>query len=87
MSVALAWILIGLASGFVATSLTEGGGQGLMLDLMLGVIGALVTGGIVGLVGQSSEAGLAVESIVASILGATLFLFGYHAMRGPRMTA
>lgn len=87
MSLFLAWTLIGLVSGFIASSVTDGGGHGLLLDLILGIIGAFVAGATLSVVGHAVDGGVEVESLFASVLGSALLLFAYHAVRRPRSIA
>lgn len=58
--------LIGLAAGWLAGQLTKGGGYGLVGDLVIGVIGALLGGFLFGLVG------LAPTSLLGSLITATV---------------
>ena len=87
MSLVLAWTLIGLVSGFIASSVTDGGGHGLLLDLILGTIGAFVAGATFSVVAQAVDSGVEVESFFSSALGSALLLFAYHAVRRPRSIA
>jgi uncharacterized membrane protein YeaQ/YmgE (transglycosylase-associated protein family) len=40
----LAWIVLGIIAGFVGSKLVNKTGEGLMLDLVLGIVGAIVGG-------------------------------------------
>ncbi len=66
------FILIGIAAGWLAGTLMKGGSTGLLGDLILGVIGAIVGGFVLGLLGFSAT-GLLGELITATI-GAMLFI-------------
>jgi len=87
VSLVLAWTLIGLVSGFIASSVTDGGGHGLLLDLILGIIGAFVAGVAFSVVRQAVDGGVEVESLFASVLGAALLLSAFHTVRRPRSIA
>ncbi len=71
----LIWfILIGIAAGWLAGQLMKGGGFGLVGDLVVGVVGALLGGYIFGLLGISAGGGL-LGSLVVATIGAVLLLF------------
>lgn len=71
----LIWfLLIGIAAGWLAGQLMKGGGFGLVGDLIVGVIGALIGGFLFGRLGASAGGGLLGSLIVATV-GAVLLLF------------
>jgi uncharacterized membrane protein YeaQ/YmgE (transglycosylase-associated protein family) len=80
MSVA-AWILLGLMAGFVASNIVRSSGQGLLLDLGLGVIGAVV-GGYLTAVSATGLTGANLYSTFVAIIGAIVVLWLYHALSG-----
>ena len=81
----LAWIILGLISGIIASKVVNRGGQGFMLDVGLGVAGAVVGGWLFTAIGARGVTGLDLWSIVVSAFGATITLAIYHALfRRPR---
>lgn len=80
----LAWIVLGLVSGFIASKLVRGSGSGVVLDLVLGVIGAFVGGGAFNLIGQRGITGFDIWSVFVSVVGAFIVLAVYHLVRGGR---
>ena len=80
----VAWILLGLLSGFIASKIVNGTGEGLLLDMLLGVIGAFVGGAAFHLVGQTGVTGFNLWSVFVSVLGSILVLVAYHAIAGRR---
>ena len=40
----LAWIVLGLIAGFIASKIYVGSGQGILMDIVLGIVGAVVGG-------------------------------------------
>ncbi len=83
----VAWLVLGLVAGFIASKLVTGSGGGLLLDLVLGVVGAFVGGAAFHLIGQVGVTGFNLYSVLVSIVGAVLVLVVYHALsRGPRTT-
>jgi uncharacterized membrane protein YeaQ/YmgE (transglycosylase-associated protein family) len=83
----LAWIVLGLISGFIASKIVNKQGEGVLLDVVLGIAGALVGGWIFAALGHSPVTGVNLYSIFVSVVGAILVLVLYHALsRGGRRT-
>jgi uncharacterized membrane protein YeaQ/YmgE (transglycosylase-associated protein family) len=80
----LAWIVLGLIAGFVASKLVNRAGGSLLLDLILGVVGAFVGGFLFTRFGAAGVTGLNLYSILVAIIGAVVVLFIYHALVGRR---
>lgn len=79
----IAWIIIGLIAGFIASKLMGGGGYGILGDIVVGVIGALIGGFIwQSLLGQGST-GL-IGSIIVAIVGACILIAILRAVSGNR---
>jgi uncharacterized membrane protein YeaQ/YmgE (transglycosylase-associated protein family) len=77
------FILIGLAAGWLAGQLMRGGGFGVIGDIIVGVIGALLGGFLFGSLGIFPGGGLFGSLIVATI-GAVVLLFLLRPVRYPR---
>jgi uncharacterized membrane protein YeaQ/YmgE (transglycosylase-associated protein family) len=80
----LAWIVLGLIAGFIASKLVNRSGGSLVLDLLLGVVGAFVGGFLFTRFGAAGVTGLNLYSILVAIIGAVVVLFIYHAIAGRR---
>jgi uncharacterized membrane protein YeaQ/YmgE (transglycosylase-associated protein family) len=80
----LAWIVLGLVAGFIASKLVNRTGGNLLLDLVLGVVGAFVGGFLFTRFGAAGVTGLNIYSILVAIIGAVVVLFIYHALVGRR---
>ena len=80
----LAWIVLGLIAGFIASKLVNKTGGSLVLDLLLGVVGAFVGGFLFTRFGAPGVTGLNLYSILVAIIGAVVVLFIYHAIAGRR---
>ena len=78
----LAWIVLGLIAGFIASKLVNKTGGSLVLDLILGVVGAFVGGFLFTRFGMAGVSGLNLYSILVAIIGAVVVLFIYHAIAG-----
>jgi uncharacterized membrane protein YeaQ/YmgE (transglycosylase-associated protein family) len=77
-----AWIILGLLAGFIGSKIVNKTGEGVFLDIALGIVGALVGGFLFNLFGASGVSGLNLYSLLVSVLGAVLVLLAYHAIRG-----
>lgn len=80
----LAWLVLGLIAGFLASVVMKGGGYGVVGDVLVGVIGALLGGVLFSLVGGSGVTGLNVYSIIVAFLGACALIAILRAVSGRR---
>ena len=80
----LAWIVLGLISGFIASKLVNRRGEGIVLDILLGVVGAFVGGWLFRIFGAHGVSGLNLYSIFVAVIGSVVLLVLYHAVRGRR---
>jgi uncharacterized membrane protein YeaQ/YmgE (transglycosylase-associated protein family) len=80
----LAWIVLGLIAGFIASKLVNKSGEGVVLDIILGIVGALVGGWLFNTMGQSGVTGLNLYSMLVAVVGAVVVLVLYHAIFGRR---
>jgi uncharacterized membrane protein YeaQ/YmgE (transglycosylase-associated protein family) len=78
------WILLGLIAGWIASKIVNKTGQGFLLDIVLGIVGAIVGGYLFALVGAEGITGFNVYSMVVAVIGAVIVLIGYHALAGRR---
>jgi uncharacterized membrane protein YeaQ/YmgE (transglycosylase-associated protein family) len=81
----VAFILLGLISGFIASKLVNHSGEGIVIDIVLGVVGAVVGGFLFSLVGISGISGLNLWSMVVAVFGAVVVLWIKHALTGRRL--
>jgi uncharacterized membrane protein YeaQ/YmgE (transglycosylase-associated protein family) len=77
----LAWIILGLLAGFVGSKLVNKQGEGLFLDIVLGVVGAVVGGWLFNRFGAVGVTGLNIYSLLVAVIGAVVVLLVYHALR------
>jgi uncharacterized membrane protein YeaQ/YmgE (transglycosylase-associated protein family) len=81
----IAWIVVGLVAGFVASKIVNRTGEGVILDVLLGIAGAVVGGWLFHAFGMRGVTGLNLYSMVVATIGAAVFLVVYHALfRGSR---
>lgn len=78
----LAWIILGLIAGFIASKLVNRHGEGVVLDIVLGVVGAVVGGWLMAAFGGTGVTGFNLYSILVAIAGAVVVLAIAHAIRG-----
>ena len=77
----LGWILLGLIAGFIGSKIVNKTGEGLILDILLGVVGAVVGGWLFNTFGASGVTGVNIYSLVVAVVGAIVVLLIYHAVR------
>ncbi len=77
----LAWIILGLVAGFIGSKLVNKRGEGLFLDILLGIVGAIVGGWLFNRFGANGVSGLNLYSLVVAVVGAVVILVVYHALR------
>jgi uncharacterized membrane protein YeaQ/YmgE (transglycosylase-associated protein family) len=79
----LVWLIVGLVAGFLASRVVKGGsGYGLVGDLVIGLIGAVVGGFLLGFFVQTTVGLLG--SIVVAFIGAVVLLFIVRNVAGGR---
>jgi uncharacterized membrane protein YeaQ/YmgE (transglycosylase-associated protein family) len=81
----IAWLIIGALAGWIA-SLITGRGEGLLLDIVVGIIGAFVGGFLYSaLTGVNFTAGFNLTTLLVAIVGAVILLVIWGAVRAPRV--
>jgi uncharacterized membrane protein YeaQ/YmgE (transglycosylase-associated protein family) len=75
----LGWILLGLIAGFISSKIVNREGQGFLLDIVLGIVGAVVGGFLFSAIGAI---GFNLYSMFVAVVGATVLLWVYHAIAG-----
>jgi uncharacterized membrane protein YeaQ/YmgE (transglycosylase-associated protein family) len=83
----LSWLIVGLIAGFIGSKVVNRTGEGLVRDIILGILGAVVGDAICSWLGYVGVTGVNVASIVVAAIGAILILVVYHALLGKRATA
>ncbi len=82
----IAWIVLGLIAGFIASKIVNRAGEGVLLDIILGIIGAVVGGWLFHQFGATGVTGLNLYSMLVAVIGAVVVLVIYHALFGGRRT-
>jgi uncharacterized membrane protein YeaQ/YmgE (transglycosylase-associated protein family) len=77
----LVWMVLGLIAGFIGSKIVNKSGSGLVLDIILGVVGAVVGGWLAGLLGWGGVSGLNLYSLAIAVAGSVVVLLVFHAIR------
>ena len=77
----IGWIILGLVAEFVASKIVNKEGEGFFLDIILGVVGAIVGGWLFAFFGKAGVTGFNLYSMFVAIVGAIVVLVVYHAIR------
>ncbi len=80
----ISWIILGLIAGFIGSKIVDRQGQGIWLDIALGIVGAIVGGFLFDLFGATGVTGLNIYSMIVAIVGAVVVLVIYNALMGRR---
>jgi uncharacterized membrane protein YeaQ/YmgE (transglycosylase-associated protein family) len=80
----LAWLVLGLIAGFLASKIVNHSGSGVLMDIVLGIVGAIVGGWLFDTLGGMPITGFNIYSIFVAVVGAVLVLVIYHALVGRR---
>lgn len=80
----IGWIILGLVAGFIGSKIVNKSGQGMIMDIVLGIVGAIVGGLIFSFVGASGVTGFNFYSLVVAVIGSVVVLWLYHAIQGRR---
>jgi uncharacterized membrane protein YeaQ/YmgE (transglycosylase-associated protein family) len=76
------WIIFGALVGWVASMLMKTNAeQGLFLDIIVGIVGAVVGGWLMSVIGASGVGGFNLYSFVVAVLGACVFIAILRAVR------
>ena len=76
----VAWIVLGLVAGYIGSKIVNKSGEGLVRDVLLGIVGAIIGGYLFNLFGASGVTGLNLYSLLVAVTGAVVFLVVYHAL-------
>ncbi len=80
----IGWLVLGLIAGFIASKIVNHTGSGIIIDIVLGVIGAFVGGFLFSMFGAGGVTGFNLYSALVAIVGAVVVLWVYHFFIGRR---
>jgi uncharacterized membrane protein YeaQ/YmgE (transglycosylase-associated protein family) len=79
----IAWLVLGLIAGFLASLVMRGGGYGILGDIIVGIVGALIGGWIMRAAGFSGQGGF-IYTVLVAIGGAVVLTWLIRLMTGGR---
>ncbi len=77
----IAWIVLGLVAGFIASKIVNRHGEGFLMDIVIGIVGAVVGGWIMAALGGEGVNGFNLYSMLVAIAGAIVLLVVAHVVR------
>lgn len=81
----IGWIILGLIAGWLASKIMgTSGSQGVLMDIVLGIVGAVVGGFVFSLFGTAGVTGFNIWSLIVATIGAVIVIWLYHKLSGPR---
>ena len=81
----IAWIVLGLIAGWLAGMIMKGSGYGIVGDIILGILGAIVGGWLTGvLLGRDMINGFNIETLIVAVVGAIVLIAISRLFTGRR---
>jgi uncharacterized membrane protein YeaQ/YmgE (transglycosylase-associated protein family) len=80
----LGWIVVGLIAGGLARWIVKDDRTGCIYTMVIGVLGALIGGGLMSFVDEEGVDDFSIRSILVAALGAVLLLLVLQALAGRR---
>jgi len=77
------WIIVGLIAGWATGKIMRGSGYGPLMDIVIGIVGAVVGGWIMRALGFSAQGGT-IYTILVAILGAVILTWVFRLVTGNR---
>lgn len=76
----IAWLVVGLLAGWIGSMIVNRGGEGPLLDIVLGIVGAFVGGFLFNQFGHAGVTGINFYSIFVAVIGSIVVLVIYHML-------
>jgi uncharacterized membrane protein YeaQ/YmgE (transglycosylase-associated protein family) len=76
----LAWIVLGVIAGFIGSKIVNKSGEGFLMDMLLGIVGAVVGGWLFNAFGSAGVTGFNLYSLLVAVVGSVVLLVAYHAL-------
>jgi uncharacterized membrane protein YeaQ/YmgE (transglycosylase-associated protein family) len=80
----LGWIVVGLIAGLLARWIVRDSRTGCIYTVVIGVLGAIIGGGLMALIDEEGVDDFSVRSIIVAAIGAVLLLLILQAIAGRR---
>jgi uncharacterized membrane protein YeaQ/YmgE (transglycosylase-associated protein family) len=78
----LSWIVLGGIAGWLGSMIVNKSGEGVLRDIVLGIIGGIVGGWVFAMMGSTGVTGFNLWSLFVAVVGAIIVLVLYHALFG-----
>jgi uncharacterized membrane protein YeaQ/YmgE (transglycosylase-associated protein family) len=78
----LSWIILGGIAGWLGSMVVNRGGEGVLRDIVLGIVGGIVGGWLFSMMGSTGVTGFNLWSLFVAVVGAVIVLVLYHAVFG-----
>ena len=75
----IGWIILGLVAGFIASKIVDSSGQGMLMDIVLGIVGAIIANALLGMFGVML--GGWIGYLIAGFIGACILIAVGRAFR------
>lgn len=79
----ISWLIVGLIAGWLTGKIMGGPGKGILMDIIVGLVGALAGGFLMKLLGFAPEGGITYTTIVA-VIGAVILTWIYRKMTAAK---
>jgi uncharacterized membrane protein YeaQ/YmgE (transglycosylase-associated protein family) len=79
----ISWLIVGLIAGWLTGKIMGGSGRGVLMDIIVGLVGALAGGFIVSLFGVRPEGGY-IYTIIVAVFGAVVLTWIYRKATATR---
>ena len=80
------WVIVGLIAGFLTGKIMKGSGFGPLMDIIVGIVGAVIGGFIMSHIFGAAASGGLIYSIIVAVIGAVLLTFLLRLITGNRAT-
>ena len=80
----IGWLVLGLIAGLIGSNVVNTSGEGLLIDIVLGVVGVVVGGFLFTTFGAAPVTSLNIYSLLVAVIGFIVVLVVYHAVVGRR---
>jgi len=74
----LSWLILGLIAGFISSKIVNKSGEGLIMDVVLGIVGAVVGGWVFSFFGHTGVTGLNIPSMIVAVIGGVIVCVLYN---------
>lgn len=83
----IAWLVLGLIAGFIGSKVVTNSGKGVVVDIIVGIVGAFIGGLLFNFFGASGVTGFNLYSVFVATMGSIVLLAVYYAFSSRRSTA